>query len=59
MIRTRDDAERAMLTHINYAIDEATTPERAVAHATIAQTLCLMLPHLPHGAPTSIADAIQ
>lgn len=58
MIRTRHDAHVAMIQHINYAID-ATSPERAIADATIANTLCSMLDHLPQGTPATIGDVIQ
>lgn len=59
MIRTRQDALNAMLEHINLAIFEAPTAERATAHALIAFALCQIADRLPQGVPTSIADAIE
>lgn len=59
MIRTRQDAHVAMIAHIEMAIEEAPTAERALAHATIALALSQMLDRLPQGVPSSIADAIE
>lgn len=59
MIRTRNDALNAMLEHINYAVDEAPTAERATTHALIAFALCQIADRLPQGTPTSIADAVE
>lgn len=58
MIRTRDDAHAEMLRQINYAVDEASSAERAIAHATVANALCNMLDRLPSDTPIRFTSTV-